>query len=132
MYDFPKHGGSYLDSPEWTENKKSAINPINKKDSKCFQCATTVALNHEKVKKDPQRITKIKLFINKYNWEEINFPTEKNDWKKSEKNTVTISFNDLYNKIKKNTLPTFVNKTQIVKNKLFFYWFQIEKNSIFL
>ena len=120
MYDFPKHGGSYLDSPEWTENKKSAINPINKKDRKCFQCATTVALNHEKVKKDPQRITKIKLFINKYNWEEINFPTEKNDWKKSEKNTVTISFNDLYNKIKKNTLPTFVNKTQIVK-KLFFY-----------
>ena len=102
----PNHGGSYLDSPEWTENKKSAINPINKKGSKCFQYATTVALNHEKVKKDPQRITKIKLFINKYNWEEINFPTEKNDWKKSEKNTVTIAFNDLCNNNnKKKNIP---------------------------
>ena len=30
-------------------------------------------------KKDPQRITKIKTFINKYNWEGINFPSEKDD-----------------------------------------------------
>ena len=28
--------------------------------------ALTVALNHEQVKKDPQRITKVKPFIDKY------------------------------------------------------------------
>ena len=39
-----------------------------------FSIAVTVALNHEEIKKDPQRITKIKPFINKYNWEGINFP----------------------------------------------------------
>ena len=31
----------------------------------------------KKLKKDPQRITKIRPFINKYNWKEINFPSEK-------------------------------------------------------
>ena len=58
------------------------MNPINKKDNKCFQYAVKVALNHEELKKDLQRITKIKLFINKYNWEGINFPSERDDWKK--------------------------------------------------
>ena len=31
--------------------KKATINPINKKDNKCFQYAVKVALNHEKIKK---------------------------------------------------------------------------------
>ena len=38
-----------------------------------FQHIATVALNYEEIKKDPQRITKIKPFINKYNWEGINY-----------------------------------------------------------
>ena len=50
------------------------INPINKKDNKCFQYAITVALNYDEIKKDLQRITTIKPFINKYNWKGINFP----------------------------------------------------------
>ena len=92
----PNCDGSYIDSPDWIKNKKATINPINKKDNKCFQYAVTVALNYEEIKKDPQRITKIKPFINKYNWEGINFPSEKDDWKKFEKNNVTIALNVLY------------------------------------
>ena len=46
--------------------------PTNKKYNKCFQYAITVALNHEKIKGHPERITKIKPFINKYCWEGIN------------------------------------------------------------
>ena len=49
--------------PDSIKNKKATINPINKKD-KCFQYAVTVALNDEEIKKDPQRITNIKPFIN--------------------------------------------------------------------
>ena len=64
-------GGSYIKSPDWIENKKATINPQNKKDDNCFQYALTVALNHEKVKCDRQRISKIKPFIDKYNWNEI-------------------------------------------------------------
>ena len=62
----PNRRGSYMDSADWIKNKKVAINPITKKDNKCFQYAVTVVLNHEEIKKDPQRITKIKPFINKY------------------------------------------------------------------
>ena len=74
-------GGSYIDSPDWIKNKRETINPVNKKDNKCFQYVITVTLNHKEIKKDLQRITKIKPFINKYNWEGINFPSEKDDWK---------------------------------------------------
>ena len=42
-----RRGGSYKDSPKWLKDKKAAINPKNN-DGKCFQYATTVALNHEK------------------------------------------------------------------------------------
>ena len=44
------HGGLYIDSPGWIKIKKATINPINKKDNKCFQYVVTVALNHEKIK----------------------------------------------------------------------------------
>ena len=39
-------GGSYTDSPDWVENKKTIINLINKKHNKYFQYAVTVALSH--------------------------------------------------------------------------------------
>ena len=59
-------GGSYIDSPDWIKNKKAAINPLNKNDNKCFQYAVIIALYYEEIKKDPQKITKIKPF---YDWE---------------------------------------------------------------
>ena len=58
---------------------------MNKKDNKCFQNAVTVALNYKEIGKRAEKITKIKRFINKSNWEGINFPSEKDDWKKSRK-----------------------------------------------
>ena len=61
------HGGSYMDSPDLVKTKKASINLFSKKDNKCFQYAVTVELNHEKITKDSQIITKIKRFINKYN-----------------------------------------------------------------
>ena len=73
--------GSYTDSPELIKNKKATTNIINKKDNKCLQYNVTVALIHGKIRKNPERITKIKLFINKYKWDGINFPSEKDDQK---------------------------------------------------
>ena len=97
-YDFNKtsinRGGSYIDSPKWLKDKKSTINPKNN-DDKCFQYAATLALNLDKIKKDPQRVSKIKPFIEKYNWEDIDFPSTSKDWKKFECNN-EIAFNILY------------------------------------
>ena len=88
-------GGSYIDSPKWLKIKKTTINPKNN-DDKCFQYALTVALNYEQIKKDPQRILKIKPFIDKYNWREIDFPSHSKDWKKLESNNKSIALNILY------------------------------------
>ena len=92
-----KRGGSYIDSPEWTKNKKekSEINPENN-DNRCFQYALTVALNHEQIKSHPERISKIKPFIDQYNWKEIDFPSHSKDWKKFEQNNKTIALNILF------------------------------------
>ena len=88
-YDFNKtsinRGGSYIDSPKWLKDKKSTINPKNN-DNKCFQYAVTLALSLDRIKKDPQRISKIKRFIEKYNWKDIDFPSTSKDWKKFEAN----------------------------------------------
>ena len=58
-------GGSYIDSPEWIKNKEATINPKND-DDKCFKYALTVALNYKQIKNNPERISKIKPFIDRY------------------------------------------------------------------
>ena len=97
-YDFNNtsinRGGSYIDSPKWLKDKKSIINPKNN-DNKCFQYAVTLALNLDKIKKNPQRVSKIKPFIEKYNWEDIDFPSTSKDWKKFESNN-EVALNILY------------------------------------
>ena len=90
-------GGSYIDSPDWIKNKKETINPIKNPNNKShFQYSVTVVVNYEKIRKEPQRITKIKPFINKYSYYEINYPSEKDNWKIFEQKNVTIALNVLY------------------------------------
>ena len=91
----PNCAGSYIDSLYWIKNKKAAVNAIKKKDHKSFQYAVKVALNHER--------------ITKHNCKEINFPSEKDDWKKFEKINVTITLNVLYVK-KEKIYPAYVSK----------------------
>ena len=86
---------SYIVSPEWLKNKKATINPENNDDN-CFQYALTVALNHQNIGKNPQIITKIKSFIDRYNWEETDFASHSKVWKKFEQNNKTIALNILF------------------------------------
>ena len=99
FYDFNRvcisKGGSYIESPKWLNDKKSTINQKNN-DNKCFQYATTLALNFEKINKDPQRIAKIKPFIENYNWNDVNFPANKKDWNRFEVNNKNVALNILY------------------------------------
>ena len=108
-YDFNKislnRGGSYIDSPKWLKDKKSTINPKNN-DHKCFQYAITLALNLDNIDNHPERISKIKPFIDQYNWKDIDFPSTSKDWRKLELNN-EIALNILY-------VPHNTRKIQVV------------------
>ena len=99
-YDFNRvsisKGESYIECPKWLKDKKSTVNQKNN-DYKCFQYATTLALNFDKVTSHPERITKkIKSFINKYNWNDINFPATRKDWNRFEVNNKNVALNIIY------------------------------------
>ena len=49
-----------------------------------------------KIKKDPQRISNIKLFIDQFNWKDIDFLSHKMNWKKFKLNNKSVAFNILY------------------------------------
>ena len=70
---------SYIDSPDWIKNKKATINPINKNNNKCFQYSAALALYYKEIGKDSGRIIKLKPFIDKYNWERMNYQSKKDD-----------------------------------------------------
>ena len=61
-----------------------------------FQNALDDALNYQNIERDPQRISKLKPNVNKYNWEEIEFPAGPKDWKKFEQNNKKIALSILF------------------------------------
>ena len=94
------------------KSKGATVNPENKKDNKCFQYAPTLALNHQNIGKDLQRISKITPFINKYNWGGIGFPEGPKDWEKFEQNNKAIALNILY--VPRNTEEICLCANQII------------------
>ena len=57
--------------------------------------------NYQIIESNPQRISKLKPYINKYNWKGINFPAGSKEWKKFERNNDTITLNIYAKKIQK-------------------------------
>ena len=56
----------------------------------------TAALNHNEISNHPEKISKLKPFIDNYNWKDIDFPSHTKDCKKFERNNKTIAFNILF------------------------------------
>ena len=109
-------GGSYTDSPKWLKYKKSTINPRNN-DNKCFQYTVTLAQNLDNIDNHPERVSKIKPFIEKYNWEDIDFPSTSKDWEKFESNN-EVALNILcvpYNTKKINI--AYKSKNNLIREK---------------
>ena len=88
-------GGSYIDSPKWIKNKKATINPQNN-DDECFRYAIIAALKYDEISNNPERVSKLKPFIENYNWKDIEFPLHSKNWKKFEQNNKTIALNMLF------------------------------------
>ena len=96
-----------LYSSEWLRSKKESI---TNKDN-CFQNALNDALDYQRIKKDPQKISKLKPYINQYNWKDIKFPSDKEDWKKFEQNNKEIALNILFvPHNKKEIRPAYISK----------------------
>ena len=110
-----KRGGLYIDSPNWIKTKKATINPKNK-DNKCFQYAATVALNFEEIESRPEGVSNIKPFINKYDWEGINYPSKLDNQKTFEKNNPTVALNILYTR-EKEICPAYISNHHSTRQK---------------
>ena len=81
-----------LHSSEWLRSKTESIT----NGDNCFQNASNDALDYQRIKKDPQEISKIKPYINQYNWEGIEFPAVPKDWKMFEQNNKEMILNILF------------------------------------
>ena len=96
-----------LYSSERLRSKKESIN----NEDNCFQNSLNDSLDYERIKKDPQKISKLKPYINQYNWKDIKFPSDKEDWKKFEQNNKEIALNILFvPHNKKEIEPAYISK----------------------
>ena len=76
-----------------------------------MQYAIPVALNYRQISDHPERTSKIKRFINKYDWKDIKFPAHKEDWNTFEKSNTSIALNILYVPCNaKQIRPAYVSK----------------------
>ena len=91
-YYFAVKNLSELNSLGWLRYEKEAI--VNNDNS--FKNALEDALNYQTTKTNPEKISKLKPYINKYNWEGIDSPTGPKEWKKFERNNKTIALNILF------------------------------------
>ena len=65
-YYFAIKNLSELNSLGWLQGKKEAIINNNNNNNNDFQNALDDALNYQAIEKNPQRISKLKPYINKY------------------------------------------------------------------
>ena len=72
-------------------------------------CCNCVALNYGEIKWNPERVSNVKPFINKYKWKGINYPTKIDDLKMFEKNNPAIVLN-IWNIKEKEIYPAYIWK----------------------
>ena len=61
-----------LYSSEWLRSKKESIT----NEDNCFQNALNDSLDYQRIKKNPQKISKLKPYINQHNWKGIKFSSD--------------------------------------------------------
>ena len=86
-------GGSYIELPILIKSKKAMIDPQNK-DEECFKWAVIAALHHEGIKKDRQRISRLRPYETQ---EGLEFPISIKKINEFEKNNHHIAVNVLFN-----------------------------------
>ena len=121
-----RRGASYIESPDWLKNKKFTINAKNENSIYCFMHVITVALYHNELGSNPERISKkLMQYANKINWHNIDFPASYEDYVLFEQLNSDIALNILYVPFgKRNVCPdcvfkhTFTAKNQVTLLKI--------------
>ena len=72
-----------LHSSEWFRSKKE----LRTREDNCFQNALNDSLDYQTIKINPERISKLKSYINQYNWNDRKLPMEKKTGKSLNKIT---------------------------------------------
>ena len=90
------------------------INPQNK-DEGCFKWTVIAALHPEEIKKDNQRISRLRPYENQYNWKGLEFPVSIKKIDKFEKNNPGIAVKVLFSKKKKQNIYTARRSERNVK-----------------
>ena len=89
-----KRGNSYIPSPTWLQFKKAIVIPKNKNDNYCFAYAITIAIYHNEIGKNLNRISnKLLDCTDKLNWNRIDFPASTPDYKRFQKLNEDIALN---------------------------------------
>ena len=74
-----------LNSLVWLQCKKEA--KINNNNNNHFQNALDNAFYYQTIESNLQRISKLKPYINNYNWKGIEFPAGSKEWQKFEQSS---------------------------------------------
>ena len=93
------------------KKKRATINPKNITDNECFKYGIITALHRQEIGRDPQRITKLKPFIDNYSWKDIKFASHSKGWRNFEQNNKTIALNILFAPYNTNQIrPAYISK----------------------
>ena len=116
-----RRGATYIESPKWLKNKKATINPKNTNNVYCFMYAATIALYHNKLGSNPERISQtLGIYIHLFNWHDIDFPASYKDYGLFEKLNEDIALNILYVPYEeKHICPEYISKRNFkTKNQI--------------
>ena len=93
-----------------------------------FQYNAKFALNYRKIKYNPETVSHIEPFINRYNWDRIKYPPKKVDGKKLKSNNPTITLNIQFQK-EMEIYPAYISKynSTLEKKVIFLRLASVEK-----
>ena len=77
-----------------------------------FSIRSNCCIKYEETESNPERVSNIKPFINKYNWKGINYPSKRDDWKTFKKKNPTLVLNILYTKDKE-IYPAYIPRINL-------------------
>ena len=87
-------GNSHIPLPEWIAAKKAIINPKNE-DEECFKWPVIAALHHGEIGSNSKCVSKLRKYVDNYDWSELKFPVSLQDINIFEKNNSGIQVNVL-------------------------------------